>query len=848
MKKISTWRVCAFVVLMLMAVAFGCKNVSSSSDYKPSGGPPTIKDYDFSEIFTKYDGGATSSLQAPTCSAENPQKCDNTPEFFMCRTSDGQKWSSSDDSVICVVNGVAIVVPQKAEKTVTLSDGAANEHKFEFVVKAGNTCTEQTQKTDSANSNDKFKIAFFGNGVYNEVTEGSPYSNKNKDAGAPQIATGDGNVDSRGFLGHAFYAKNWVATDKYAFKDFAVTGAVLNPQSANSVFKNGSAAQKQLAEVIAWQPDFLILNFGNEENLSAADFAKAYEALARTIKVKIPETHSASVQRDGYNVTTNNTISKEIYLATPIVRPADDKSKMQGYAAEVKKIADKTYNEFACIDLTSVSLNAKYLYGRLAGRSANAVGEALLFGFFADAELAAFPMKVDPDSETVPPECKAECGTQRGTDWSTSKTNFDTNTRNGDSSIQPDFIFVGDSITHWWWAGGSYKMGTNWETLWGDYKTINLGQASDTTADVLHRINDKKMLGEVGTYKPKVVFVMIGTNNFGNGNNTNNFGGVSNAYETAFGVLEVAKTVHKYCPTSKIVLTLTLPTRLSYDMTRAKIEAANRIVRDLMKDWAENENVQYSIVDMEEELTDEDGLCDVTCYKETAAQVLHLVDKGYEKWAPRLLAEVPGSPKVKLVPSSNVLTGGVTISVLDKKVAVSSLSCTISDGDFNAKIVNGKIVVTPKNSGASVEKPNVKIAVKQNGSEIASCTVTIPQVADDSYRKYTVDGKDYNFSLVKMFHFDSTASAKTTDSNPVRLTTVGSGDPNKCGLLTSSGTGSDTTVKMNEGGEHYLTCLAQSNPGVGVAFMNGTGFEKGSYDYVEIRFRSASNAASKIGL
>jgi lysophospholipase L1-like esterase len=63
----------------------------------------------------------------------------------------------------------------------------------------------------------------------------------------------------------------------------------------------------------------------------------------------------------------------------------------------------------------------------------------------------------------------------------------------------PDIIMLGDSLTEW----------GNWHELMPEHRVINRGVAGDTSAGVLARLD------EVIQRRPKVVFLLVGTNDVG---------------------------------------------------------------------------------------------------------------------------------------------------------------------------------------------------------------------------------------------------------------------------------------------------------------------------------------------
>ncbi len=80
-------------------------------------------------------------------------------------------------------------------------------------------------------------------------------------------------------------------------------------------------------------------------------------------------------------------------------------------------------------------------------------------------------------------------------------------TKSMGSSIK--LIFYGDSITEGWeWASQSI-----WNQHYGSMHAVNYGIGGDITQHVIWRINN----GEVDGLTPKVVVLMIGTNNLYNG-------------------------------------------------------------------------------------------------------------------------------------------------------------------------------------------------------------------------------------------------------------------------------------------------------------------------------------------
>ena len=75
------------------------------------------------------------------------------------------------------------------------------------------------------------------------------------------------------------------------------------------------------------------------------------------------------------------------------------------------------------------------------------------------------------------------------------------------TGTRTDLVFVGDSITHNW----EKENKGLWDAFWGGYGALNLGYGGDRTESVLWRLQH----GEIDGIDPKVVVLMIGTNNNG---------------------------------------------------------------------------------------------------------------------------------------------------------------------------------------------------------------------------------------------------------------------------------------------------------------------------------------------
>ena len=134
-------------------------------------------------------------------------------------------------------------------------------------------------------------------------------------------------------------------------------------------------------------------------------------------------------------------------------------------------------------------------------------------------------------------------------------------------------LFLGDSITDWWGGPGhsSTSAGTSvFESQFAPLGAVNFGISGDQTQNLLWRLQN----GEMDGIYPKVVMLDIGTNNFGLSGET--------PQQVAAGVTAVVNEIHKWSPTSKVLLLGIFPRGQSpNDPFRAEIRQANALISKL---------------------------------------------------------------------------------------------------------------------------------------------------------------------------------------------------------------------------------------------------------------------------
>lgn len=184
-----------------------------------------------------------------------------------------------------------------------------------------------------------------------------------------------------------------------------------------------------------------------------------------------------------------------------------------------------------------------------------------------------------------------------------------------------DLLLIGDSITHYWERSPSYNY------FFGDRKILNIGYGGDKTQNVLWRI--KK--GELEGLKPKLISLMIGTNN------SNNF----TSKETFVGIQKIISELRLRLPQSKIMLHSLLPRGVQ------ELDQKNRIVNKSLPELADNKNVFF--INLYDKFLNADGSQNMKLYYHDG---VHLSDQGYFVWANAMetfiskeLADIAKDPK-----------------------------------------------------------------------------------------------------------------------------------------------------------------------------------------------------------
>jgi len=128
-----------------------------------------------------------------------------------------------------------------------------------------------------------------------------------------------------------------------------------------------------------------------------------------------------------------------------------------------------------------------------------------------------------------------------------------------------ELLMIGDSITQNYGRADppNEVFEPTWRTFYGSRGALNLGFGGDTTANLLWRLQN----GEVDGVRPKVVVLMIGTNDTGHAHLT--------ADRAGRGIDAVVAELKQRLPKTRILLLGILPSGISEAKTAAD-EAVNR--------------------------------------------------------------------------------------------------------------------------------------------------------------------------------------------------------------------------------------------------------------------------------
>lgn len=176
-----------------------------------------------------------------------------------------------------------------------------------------------------------------------------------------------------------------------------------------------------------------------------------------------------------------------------------------------------------------------------------------------------------------------------------------------------DILFLGDSITDFWRNRGSNV----WNQYYAPRHAANFGISGDRTQHLLWRMDH----GELDGIHPRVVVLMIGTNNTGKERDSDKIR--NTVPETIAGVQAVVRDLRSKLPDSKVLLLAIFPRGTLESPQRAQVAVINTVIAKL------DDDKMVRFLDIGPKFLSDDGALP----REMMSDGLHPGAKGYEIWA-----------------------------------------------------------------------------------------------------------------------------------------------------------------------------------------------------------------------
>ncbi len=171
-----------------------------------------------------------------------------------------------------------------------------------------------------------------------------------------------------------------------------------------------------------------------------------------------------------------------------------------------------------------------------------------------------------------------------------------------------DLVFIGDSITQGWEGAGRRV----WERSYKPRRTLNLGFNGDRTEHVLWRLQHGELAGQT----PKLVVVMIGTNNTGTREDP--------AEDTVAGIHAIVALLRERIPTTRILLLSVFPRG---DLPEDSLRRLNTEVNRRLPTLADEDTIVS--LDLARHFVDGNG----RLLRRLMPDGLHPNEEGYQAWA-----------------------------------------------------------------------------------------------------------------------------------------------------------------------------------------------------------------------
>jgi len=178
-------------------------------------------------------------------------------------------------------------------------------------------------------------------------------------------------------------------------------------------------------------------------------------------------------------------------------------------------------------------------------------------------------------------------------------------------------VFIGDSITQGWEGEGAEV----WQERIAPLGAVNLGVSGDRTQHVLWRLQQAPLTA----LEPRVVVIMIGTNNSG---------GETPPLEIVQGVRAVVSTVLEQCPRTTVLLLDIFPRGEHFNEQRGRLAQINQTLSRTDAFGTNGARVKWLPIGAD--FLELDG----TISKAVMPDQLHLSAEGYARWERAIRTEV----------------------------------------------------------------------------------------------------------------------------------------------------------------------------------------------------------------
>jgi hypothetical protein len=231
-------------------------------------------------------------------------------------------------------------------------------------------------------------------------------------------------------------------------------------------------------------------------------------------------------------------------------------------------------------------------------RHSLALVSACLFALAAVAEDPAPP----PSDPVDPVPRDRDFSWMPKAEWEKLHAEFSAIAAKGEAKL----VFHGDSLL------GAARWSEAWKKEFGRYEPAYFGMGGDRTQNLLWRLEN----GEIGTLKPKVVVLLIGTNNI--------YTTPRDVDDTARGIVACAKKLNAAYPEAKILVLGVFPRDEDpKSPIRSKIKQINELVEAI------DDGKSIFVRDIGAAFLEPDGRYP----RELSPDQLHLKEEGLKRWA-----------------------------------------------------------------------------------------------------------------------------------------------------------------------------------------------------------------------